>query len=462
MVRHACFASLLLSLSLACSSPSNQTPGTGGSANGGSAQGGSANPSGGTTSQNGGTTAQGGATSGVGGSAQQGGSANGGSNNGGSSNGGSSSGGSTSGGSSNGGSSSSGGTSNGGSSNGGSTSGGSSNGGSSSSGWRAAVATQVTDQMLSDGYSAWKAKYTQVCNNGSNSAVVVKDGSVVSEGIAYGMLLSANMNNRTLFDGLYKYYMDHLDPNGLMNWATGLCDAPGNNNANAATDGDLDAVMALIQAHARWSDGGYLDKAKALAAKILQFEVEDCSGRKILRPGDKFGGCSDTSNQKINPSYFAPGYYRVFAHYFSEQAASWNALTTGTYELFPIMQTRMSGLVPDWAKYDGSDWYGSGYSWDACRTPWRVMIDYAWSGDAKAQTFMQNVRTWVDTNGTGSMPKNSAFLGAFALAAAYDKAKFDAAVSSWLGAGGDDGPYFQATLRLLYLLAAAGRFPSTM
>ena len=29
----------------------------------------------------------------------------------------------------------------------------------------------------------------------------------------------------------------------------------------------------------------------------------------------------------------------------------------------------MEGLVPDWSDYDGADWYGSGYSYDACRTP---------------------------------------------------------------------------------------------
>jgi endo-1,4-beta-D-glucanase Y len=249
-----------------------------------------------------------------------------------------------------------------------------------------------------------------------------------------------------------------------MNWKTGVCESPGNNNSNAATDGDLDVAMALIQANARWSDGGYLDKARDLAGKILKFETEDCSGRKILRPGDKFGGCSDSGQPRINPSYFAPGYYRVFAHYFSDQASSWNALITGTYELLPMYQARMNGLVPDWSKFDGSDWYGAGYSWDACRTPWRIMVDYAFSGDAKARTFMEGVRTWADANlGTLSMEQtNSAFHGAIALAAAYDPAKFEAAMTVWLNTKGDDVPYFQATLRMLYLLAAAGKFPSTM
>jgi endo-1,4-beta-D-glucanase Y len=331
--------------------------------------------------------------------------------------------------------------------------------------WHASVSSAVSDETLNQEYGTWKTRHVQDCGNGSS--VVKRDaGSVVSESIAYGMLLSAAFGDRPLFDGLWKYYTDHLDTNGLMNWATGVCDAPGNNNANAATDGDLDAVMALVQAHARWSDGGYLSQAQGLAAKILQFEVVTCSGRATLKPGDVWGGCLDPNNEtRINPSYFAPGYYRVFAAKFPAQAAQWNALLEGTYELYPILQARMGGLVPDWSDWDGGDWYGSDYYYDACRTPWRVATDYAWSGDARARTFMQNVVAWLDSNGglpAAAQQQNSAFIGAFALAGAYDQAKLDAYMSAWLGATVDDMPYFQNTLRILYLLVATGKFSQAL
>jgi hypothetical protein len=35
-------------------------------------------------------------------------------------------------------------------------------------------------------------------------------------------------------------------------------------------------------------------------------------------------------------------------------------------------------------------------------------------------------------------------------------------MSGWLGATLDDTPYFQGTLRVLYLLVAAGKFSSTL
>jgi len=323
--------------------------------------------------------------------------------------------------------------------------------------------TIVTDTMLDTEYAGWKKAHAQACSNGS--WVVVKDGGVVSEGIGYGMLLAAGMNDQPLFDNLWKYYQDHLDKNGLMNWSVGLCDSPGNNNANAATDGDLDTAMALIQAAKRWPGGAYLASAQALTGKIAQFETEDCNGRRILKPGDVFGGCSDAGNPKINPSYFAPGYYKVFAHYFPDQAGTWTALTDGSYELFAIYQARMANLVPDWSKFDGSDWYGAGYSYDACRTPFRVAVDYDWSGEPRAQTFLKNIASWVDGHGglpSAAQQQNSAFIGAFALAGSYDPSKFNTYMAAWLGAKSDDTPYFQGTLRVLYLLVAAGRFSSTL
>ena len=224
--------------------------------------------------------------------------------------------------------------------------------------WHGAKSTRPTDAMLQQEYTTWKMRNVIMCSNGS--AGVKRDaGSVVSEGIGYGMLLSAAFSDRTLFDALFRYYNDHLDENGLMNWAQGLpngmCDPPKNNNAHAATDGDLDTTMALVQADRVWPDGGYLAKAQALATKILTSEVVDCSGRTTLRPGDVWGACSDKNNDKrVNPSYFAPGYYRVFAARFPDQAAKWNALIKGTYELYPILQGKMSGLVPDWTNAEGS------------------------------------------------------------------------------------------------------------
>jgi len=329
--------------------------------------------------------------------------------------------------------------------------------------WNSAKSATLSDEQLQTEYSAWKTAHVESCTNGS-WVVVNEADKVVSEGIGYGMLLAAGLADQTLFDGLWKYYQDHLDSNGLMNWTTDKCEAPGDTKQSAATDADLDTAMALVQAAARWPAGGYLAKAQALTGKIAQFESDTCSGRRVLRPGDAFGGCSDGQDPRINPSYFSPGYYKVFAHYFADQAATWTALGDGSYQLYAVYQARMANLVPDWSGPDGSD-DGSTYTYDACRTPWRVAVDYGWSGDTRAETFMQNISSWVDEN--GGLPKaaqaqNSAFIGSFALAGGYEQGKFDGYMSGWLSAKVDDAPYYQGTLRVLYLLVAAGKFSSTL
>jgi len=221
--------------------------------------------------------------------------------------------------------------------------------------WNSAKSVGVSEARLQEEYAVWKSAHVEACANGS--LVVVDSGAVRSQGIAYGMLLSVAMADQSLFDGLWKFYQDHLDKNGLMNATTAKCEAPGNNNAGAQADADLDATMALLQASSRWpaASVGYLNKAESLASKIVQFETDMCEGRRILRVGDAFGGCSDPQHPSIRPSYFAPGYYKVFARYFSAQASTWLALRDTSYQLFAVYQARMNNLVPDSSGADGSD-----------------------------------------------------------------------------------------------------------
>jgi endo-1,4-beta-D-glucanase Y len=326
----------------------------------------------------------------------------------------------------------------------------------------AALSSTAAARLASE-YQSWKTTYVRDCPTTSSAAVISGGNSVVSEGIGYGMLLSVLNNDQPLFDKLWKFYSDHLDPRGLMNWSMDACVAPGNNNANSATDGDLDAAMGLVLADARWT--GYTTATRTLIANIKLYETDSCSGLNVLRPGDKFGGCSDTSPNnmgKVNPSYFAPGYYRVFATVDTANAAFWIKLAADSYTLLAQYQATMAGLVPEWGFVNGTTESNPTYGYNACRTPRRVAVDYLWFCTPQAATFLQGISTYVDGHGgVAGVPfdKNSAFLGAFALSAMpLGQTKLDAYVASWLGAPVDDMPYFQATLRRLYLHAAAGQF----
>jgi hypothetical protein len=124
----------------------------------------------------------------------------------------------------------------------------------------------------------------------------------------------------------------------------------------------------------------------------------------------------------------------------------------------------MSGLVPEWGFIDGRT--EGGYSYNACRTPWRVAVDYVWFCTPAAKTYLDNVVAYVDSHGgISAVPfdKNSAFLGAFALSGmASSQSKLDSYVPLWLStAQPQDNVYFQGSLRLVYALLAGGQFPST-
>ncbi len=84
-------------------------------------------------------------------------------------------------------------------------------------------------RLMAQAYANWKAKFVRA--DGSNYRVVrpaVETGSgedTVSEGIAYAMLISAYMNDKTYFDGFWGYWKAHCAAGSgdtcLMTWRIG-------------------------------------------------------------------------------------------------------------------------------------------------------------------------------------------------------------------------------------------------
>jgi endo-1,4-beta-D-glucanase Y len=306
-------------------------------------------------------------------------------------------------------------------------------------------------------WTTWKDKYYQDCTNGTGR-IASNGNETVSEGIGYGMLMAVGNDDQPTFDKLWAYYKAHEDKNGLMNWKINACDS-GFTGQYAATDADEDAAMALVQADANW--GGYKTDATTLIGAIKKFETAAGPPSNLL-PGDAPGGWSAGT---VNPSYFALGYWHVWATYVGD--TFWNTLATDAYTALAAYQKlSISGstgaLVPNWGIISGTATDAS-YGYDACRTPWRITTDYVWFETAEAKTFLQNVSTYIDSmNGVAKAPfdKNSAFIGAFALSGmAVSQAKADQYLNDWLSATVDDTPYFQGALKGVYLLLANQKFP---
>jgi endo-1,4-beta-D-glucanase Y len=379
-----------------------------------------------------------------------------------------------------------GGTATGGTATGGTATGGSGGAGGGAGGSGATGAwlkcSQVTAQKLNDEFTAWKKENVEECS--ATKARVKKDKSntTVSEGMGYGLLIAAGIGDCDLVKRLYKYYLDaqsytnspannNLKGSGLMPWVMNAgCDTTQAGDANFATDGDLDAAMGLLQADAVCADratAGYKTAAVTIINAIKKNAFLESNGKTILRGGGV--------GNSINPSYFAPGYFRAFAKANPENAAHWQKATTDAYSLLASYQSDMAGLFPDWGTADGKQ--AGGFYYDACRVPWRVATDYAWTQAPEAKKILDTFRTQglqkklpYDFQASQNKDRNSAFIGAMALSAvSADQETMNAFCTDWLsrdlgyGTGLlDDSPYFQGTLRVVYMLLAGGAFQSTL
>jgi endo-1,4-beta-D-glucanase Y len=326
--------------------------------------------------------------------------------------------------------------------------------------------TAAADTMAA--YTSWKGAF--VTSNGAPSGAlrVTRGGpnnnDTVSEGIGYGMIAAVYVNDKTTFDGLWAYAQAHFDPNGLMHWhidsgGNPIKDSMGNLPYSAA-DADEDIAWALIQASDQWSSTTYLNAAKTMLAKMLSTEIAPDG---MLKPGDNFGQTAMTY-----PDYFSPAYFRVFAVVGNNP--NWSgAIIDRNYQIL-MNVSGSNGLVPD--KSDSSSTISGNYGYDACRTPWRIGMDYCFSGEPRAQAYLMKIGAFF--NGVGasnigdgyspsgsatSNNKNMAFIGPAGVAgmAGYQTLLDGAFTYGATGNGGDPN-YFPQSLRVVTMLMMSGNF----
>ncbi len=327
-------------------------------------------------------------------------------------------------------------------------------------------------------YDTWKNNFVEACSNGRYRVKFDNSAETVSEGIAYGMLLSAYKADKTLFDGLWLYYKDNVNSNKVMNWKISGCS--GTIGYNGATDAELDAAFALIVADFQWASTGainYKSDATALITAIKNYEVE--ANTYVLKPGDQFGG-----SQITNISYFSPAYYRAFGD-FTNDSAFWNQVAARAYTVINNNLTQnnaVGGLVSDWCEASGAyssqagNYANAGklYTYDAARTPWRIAVDYLWYGSPDAKTYSKkasdfvrinlggtaNIKDGYNQNGTLSGQwHNATFVGAFACAAmaGENQTHLDASYTDLKNLN-EPNSYFNHTLKTLYSFLLTGNF----
>jgi endo-1,4-beta-D-glucanase Y/4-amino-4-deoxy-L-arabinose transferase-like glycosyltransferase len=226
-----------------------------------------------------------------------------------------------------------------------------------------------------------------------------------SEGQAYAMLRAALMNDKDAFKGIWLWTQHHLQhrlDDTLLSWK--WSDGKQLDGANA-TDGDLDAAVALIFASKIFNNEEYLDDAQELIDDIWRQTVVSIRGTQYLLPAER-SLVSRGDYYLLNPSYFSPAYYRLFAEVDTTRAADWLKLADDTYTVLERLQAQNNGnavLPPNWilvhrrtgALQSAAPYITAGasdrFGYDAFRTIWRVALDVEWYDTPRGRVYLRKI-----------------------------------------------------------------------
>ncbi|MDG5813509.1 glycosyl hydrolase family 8 [Chitinispirillales bacterium ANBcel5] len=331
-------------------------------------------------------------------------------------------------------------------------------------------ASYLDSDFMQEWWDDWKEDYIEECidiNTGIVALMPTADTpqEVKVEGQGWAMMTAAYMDDKETFDGLLHFYnMKTTDrAGGMMGWHV-TCD--GFIDEGSATDGDLDVAFSLIVAYWQWGED-YLNKAREV--------IENCEKLIVTHPdstisvlaaghanGQPWGGYQET-----DISYYTPAYFRLFADVTGNDA--WNKLAEDTYILLERAAHDETGLVPDWQHADGTPGAGERvgyYAFDACRTPWRIALDYLWNGDERAKDWLVKVTGWahnqdriVDGYELDGTPRGSntniPFVGGFAVGAMANSQEVVDDFAAQVRAI-DENYWYGRHLGNVYLLALTG------
>lgn len=231
-----------------------------------------------------------------------------------------------------------------------------------------------------------------------------------SEGQSYAMLRAVLMNDREAFKGIWlwtKHHLQHRLGDSLISWR--WKDGKQTDSANA-TDADIDIALALIFASVKFENPEYLEDAKEIIEDIWKQTVVSINGSYYLLPSERtLAGRGEY--YLLNPSYFSPAHYRIFAEVDTERSEEWLKLASDSYRTLNRLrtwQTPGAGLPPNWVLVHqrtgslesagayilqgGANYFG----YDAFRTLWRVALDASWFDTEASTTYLNRIGVFFE------------------------------------------------------------------
>jgi endoglucanase len=361
------------------------------------------------------------------------------------------------------------------------------------------VSQASMDAAVASQYATWKATYLRTLGGEGTWVKYDKTDATVSEAHGYGMVLAAYMDDQASFDDLLRYFRHHpaVDAPKLMAWKQKLkngrmTDVEG---PDTATDGDLDIAYALLLAHVQWGSGGaenYLSSALDALHDILAHDVSPKHSNLTM------GSWASGSDLKYTrPSDFMASHLLAFARWDPANAARWNQVHATVVQAVNDQFSHGSeatGIVPDFMVIKKGRWqptpgkyletqHDGDYSYNACRTPWRLAMSYLVDGRTELLAAQQQTAAWIRAT-TGGVPTNiragyyvangsngKAFVGyddlPFTAPMAVNAMLGGAPAQTWLNSlwtsitGGDYKPvvdYYGDAIRLQVMLTVSGNW----
>jgi len=228
---------------------------------------------------------------------------------------------------------------------------------------------------------------------GTDEAYILDTGNddIRSEGMSYAMMICVQMDKQTEFNRLWKWaktrMQHHTGPRkGYFAWQMNKDGSM--RDVNPASDGEEYFIMALMFASGRWGDGEGIYNYWKEANDILKACLSKESGpiqesiMNLFNPTHKqvvFVPYASAATF-TDPSYHLPAFYQLWSYWANANRAFFAELAEKSREMFPKFAHTQTGLMPDYANFDGTPTGGNhaDFRFDAWRCIMNMAMDYAW------------------------------------------------------------------------------------
>ena len=223
----------------------------------------------------------------------------------------------------------------------------------------------------------------------------VNNNDVRSEGMSYGMMICVQLDKQEQFNKLWKWaktYMQHKPGDAREGYFAWKLNSNGSiMDGNTASDGEEYFIMALMFASNRWGNEGiYNYEAEA------NYIIKNCFNKPMEGyPYSGYTNLFDMTEKQItfvpyasaatftDPSYHLPAFYELWAKWGAkEHKEDFLAFAAKSREMFPKFANEKTGLMPDYANYDGTPHMGDGdhsdFLYDAWRCIMNMAVDFSW------------------------------------------------------------------------------------